>query len=87
MHIDYAGPLEGDFFLIVVDAYTKWPVIVKTSSITASATIAILRGIFSRFGYPVTLVSDNGTQFTSEIFADFCAHNGIEHLRTAPFHP
>ncbi|XP_061506314.1 uncharacterized protein K02A2.6-like [Anopheles gambiae] len=87
VHIDYAGPLEGDYFLIVVDAYSKWPEIVKTSSNTASATIAILRGIFSRFGNPVTLVSDNGTQFTSEIFADFCAHNGIEHLRTAPFHP
>ncbi|XP_061504929.1 uncharacterized protein K02A2.6-like [Anopheles gambiae] len=87
VHIDYAGPVEGDYFLIIVDAYSKWPEVIKTSSTTASATIAILRGIFARFGIPVTLVSDNGTQFTSGIFADFCTSNGIQHLRTAPFHP
>ncbi|XP_035895367.1 uncharacterized protein LOC118516598 isoform X3 [Anopheles stephensi] len=59
VHIDYAGPVEGAYFLIAVDAYSKWPEIIKTASITSFATISILRGIFARFGPPVTLVSDN----------------------------
>ncbi|XP_061512483.1 uncharacterized protein K02A2.6-like [Anopheles gambiae] len=87
VHIDYAGPIDGAYFLIAVDAFTKWPEIVKTASITSHSTIILLRGIFARFGPPVTLVSDNGTQFTSEVFKEFCDANDIEHITTAPFHP
>ena len=32
-------------------------------------------------------MSDNGSQFTSEEFADFVKSNGIKHIRTAPYHP
>ncbi|XP_035904770.1 uncharacterized protein K02A2.6-like isoform X4 [Anopheles stephensi] len=32
VHIDYAGPVEGAYFLIAVDAYSKWPEIIKTSN-------------------------------------------------------
>ncbi|XP_021709560.1 uncharacterized protein K02A2.6-like, partial [Aedes aegypti] len=87
VHVDYAGPIEGDYYLIAVDSFSKWPEIVQTNRITSAVTISILRGLFARLGMPVTLVSDNGTQFTSAEFADFCASNGIEHLTTAPFHP
>ncbi|XP_041774515.1 uncharacterized protein K02A2.6-like [Anopheles merus] len=83
VHIDYAGPIDGAYFLVAVDAFTKWPEIAKTASITSHSTIILLRGIFARF----TLVSDNGTQFTSEVFKEFCDANGIEHITTAPFHP
>ncbi|KXJ81060.1 hypothetical protein RP20_CCG021245 [Aedes albopictus] len=87
VHIDYAGPVDGDYFLVVVDSLTKWPEIVRTHSISTKATIAILRGIFARLVMPITLVSDNGTQFTSSDFASFCAMNGVKHLTTAPYHP
>jgi transposase InsO family protein len=42
---------------------------------------------FSRFGTPETIVSDNGTPFTSHDFAEFCAESHIEHIFTAPYHP
>ncbi|XP_058816916.1 uncharacterized protein K02A2.6-like [Topomyia yanbarensis] len=87
VHVDYAGPIEGEYYLIAVDSFSKWPEIIQTSRITSAATISILGGLFARLGMPVTLVSDNGTQFTSAEFADFCASNGIEHPTTAPFHP
>ncbi|XP_055590830.1 uncharacterized protein K02A2.6-like [Uranotaenia lowii] len=55
VHIDYAGPIEGDYFLLVIDSFTKWPEIVRTSSTTSTATINILRDLFARFGMPTTL--------------------------------
>ena len=87
IHIDFAGPQEGKMYLVVVDAYSRWPEIVEMRSTTATATINQLECMFARFGYPDTLVSDNGSQFTSRDFEEYCRVNGIKHLRSSPFHP
>ena len=78
IHVDYAGPFEGTNFLVIVDAFSKWPEIFPTDRTTTSATISLLRQTFARNGTPEVLVSDNGTQFTSTEFKDFCGENGIE---------
>ncbi|XP_055604787.1 uncharacterized protein K02A2.6-like [Uranotaenia lowii] len=87
VHVDYAGPLDGNHCLIIVNSFSNWPVVIRTQAITSIATMRMLRGVFARFGAPETLVSDNGTQFTSEQFQRFCETNSITYLRTAPFHP
>ncbi|CAH8498480.1 unnamed protein product [Schistosoma intercalatum] len=87
IHLDFAGPLHGQTYLLVVDAYSKWPEIFLMEHPTASCTVSKLRQLFSRFGIPELIVSDNGTQFTSEIFSQFCRQNGIQHIRTPPYHP
>lgn len=87
VHIDFAGPFQDHNFLIVVDSYTKWPEIIIMSNTTTNSTIIQLKLIFARFGLPKILVSDNGTQFTAAEFKEFCAHNGISHLRSPPYHP
>ncbi|XP_055622017.1 uncharacterized protein K02A2.6-like [Toxorhynchites rutilus septentrionalis] len=87
IHIDFAGPLEDTYYLIVVDAHSKWPEIYPTLKITTSETIRLLRSLFANKGMPETLVSDNGTQFSSVLFEQFCYENGINHLKTAPYHP
>ncbi|BHF74808.1 hypothetical protein SprV_0501789600 [Sparganum proliferum] len=87
VHIDFADPLNGVSYLILVDAYSKWPEIAPLNPATASATIAFLRRIFSQHGLPEVLVSDNGSQFTSSSFEDFCRQHNIQHLRSPPYHP
>jgi RNase H-like domain found in reverse transcriptase/Integrase core domain/Integrase zinc binding domain len=87
IHIDYAGPFMGTNFLVIVDAYSKWPEIIPTKSTDSAATIRILRNVFARFGIPVTMVSDNGPQFRSDWMARFTKRNGIRHKFTAPYHP
>ncbi|XP_055689215.1 uncharacterized protein K02A2.6-like [Lutzomyia longipalpis] len=86
IHIDYAK-YRGENFFLVVDSYSKWPEIFKTSSTTTSQTINKLTEVFARLGIPETLVSDNGTQFTNPEFKKFCDVNGIAHLTTNPYTP
>lgn len=87
IHIDYAGPIEGLSYLVVIDSFTKWPEIFQTRSTTTSATIGFLKETFARYGVPDTIVSDNGTQFSSHEFQQFCESFGVIHIRTAPYHP
>uniref|UniRef100_A0A5S6QND2 RNA-directed DNA polymerase n=1 Tax=Trichuris muris TaxID=70415 RepID=A0A5S6QND2_TRIMR len=87
VHVDYAGPVEGRYLLVLVDAFSKWPEVFITEKITSSATISLLSRVFAQFGAPETIVSDNGTQFTAAEFKIFCAKNGIQHILIPPGHP
>ena len=51
------------------------------------STISILKRLFSQHGLPETLVSDNGTQFTSQLFRHFYKSNCIAHVWAPPNHP
>ncbi|XP_046391560.1 uncharacterized protein K02A2.6-like [Ischnura elegans] len=46
-----------------------------------------LSTLFSTFGYPSQIVSDNGPPFNSKLFVDFCSHRGIEVLKSPAYHP
>ncbi|XP_055524749.1 uncharacterized protein K02A2.6-like [Wyeomyia smithii] len=87
VHIDYAGPINGYYYFLVIDAYSKWPEIYRTRSTNTTKTLEMLDEIFSRFGNPKILVSDNGSQFVSARFKQFCDEAGITHLTIAPYHP
>ena len=87
IHIDYAGPYKGEMFLVVVDAYSKWLEVHRMKSITSTAKIEKLREMFATHGLPATLVSDNGSNFTSSEFQEFMKKNGIKHIKVAPYHP
>ncbi|KAJ8871284.1 hypothetical protein PR048_027592 [Dryococelus australis] len=65
LHIDFLGPLQGQNFLIVVDAYTKWLEIIPTRSMTLGVIVSILRNIFAMHGLPECVVSDNEMAFST----------------------
>uniref|UniRef100_A0A5S6QH47 RNA-directed DNA polymerase n=1 Tax=Trichuris muris TaxID=70415 RepID=A0A5S6QH47_TRIMR len=87
VHLHFAGPFQGHLFLIVVDSHSKWLEVAPVPAQSSKALIAELRRIFATHGLPDTVVSDNGTAFTSSEFSDFLKRNAIRHAKVSPYHP
>ena len=75
------------YFLIVIDAHSKWIEVEKVTTTSATIVIDSLRRLFARFGLPKRLVSDNGPPFSSSEFAQYLKRNGIKHTLIAPYNP
>ncbi|KAL1021685.1 hypothetical protein UPYG_G00016520 [Umbra pygmaea] len=83
--IDLLGPLPTNhYILVVVDYYSRYYEYDVLTSTTTEKIIDSLESIFSRHGLPVTCKSDNGPQFKSDLFREYCEKNGIKHVRTTP---
>ncbi|XP_055858008.1 uncharacterized protein K02A2.6-like [Episyrphus balteatus] len=86
--IDFMGPLPSShYLLVVVDYFSRFVEVEIMTKITTMETIKRLRTIFARFGRPNVITADNGTQFTSTEFKDYCTENGIQILHSTPFWP
>ncbi len=73
-------------YLITVDYFSTFFEIDRLEHATAKYVIKKLKAHFARYGIPEVLVSDNGTQFTSQDFNEFTATYGFEHVRSSPHH-
>ena len=84
LHLDYAGPFLGFYWLIIVDAWSKWCEIQMLQKATSQETINICKRYFGIYGLPHVLVTDNGPQFSSHEFNEFCMTNNISHVTSPP---
>lgn len=86
--MDFAGPVWGSKCLLVIDAKSKFPMVVDMhDNTTASHLSQALDQLFDWFGPPQTLVSDNGPPFTSYHIQQFYLRYGINHVTIARYHP
>ena len=86
--VDYHGPLaSGDYLLVVIDEYSRFPFVEISKSTSAKSTIPKLDKIFSITGIPSVLKSDNGAPFNSEEFRKFVGHLGISTRHITPEYP
>ena len=91
--IDIVGPLpqgkgQVKFLLVAIDYFTKWVEVEALATITeARIRSFVWKNIIRRFGIPLTIISDNGRQFNSQGFRDFCSNLGIKNQFSSPGHP
>ena len=87
LHLDYTRPFQGQMFLVLVDAHSKWLDVLPVTNSKAISTIEKLPYVFATHGITEKIVTDNGPQFTSEEFTLFLRANGIHHIPTDLYHP
>ena len=86
--VDFCGPFPtGEYFMVVICDYSRYPVVEKLFSLTASNVIAHLERIFGMFSVPKILKSDNGSPFNSHEFAEFASIMGFKHRKITPLNP
>ena len=74
-------------FFSLMDVYSRYPTVVKLQSETSSSIIAACMQIFSLFGLPRHLISDNGRQFSSAEFEARLKEWSISHELIVPYTP
>ena len=48
IHVDFAGPVDNIYYLIVVDSHSKWPEVLQCKRPTTNCTIGFLHELFAR---------------------------------------
>jgi len=81
-------PENFKYVLVITDYFTKWAEAYPLKDSEAPTCMRVLyNGFFSRFGLPRQLHSDQGKNFESKLFHEFCRPTGVHKSKTTPFHP
>ncbi|XP_071674798.1 uncharacterized protein [Lolium perenne] len=82
-----ASPGGYEYMLVVIDKFTKWIEAKPINSPDAASAIKFVKSIVFRFGVPHSIVTDNGSNFTSKEFKAYCAEVGIKLHFASVGHP
>ena len=84
--VDIISPMDGKYIPTYIDYYSSYPEAHVLKEITSSEVIRELTDIFSSFGFPEEIVSDNGKQYISAEFEAFLKSCGIRHIHASPYY-
>lgn len=86
--IDFKEALpNGNSLLVAIDYFSRFVQVAEMSGTTTEETISALKFMFSYAGLPKSITADNGPQFSSQEFKDFCKKENIKLRSTAPYYP
>ena len=90
--IDFMGPFPSSFgnlyILLVVDDVSKWVEAIPYPKNDASTVVGFIqRNILSRFGAPITIISDEESHFSNKVFSKLMSKYGIRHVMRLAYHP
>ena len=90
--MDIVGPLprtaSGKRFILVISDYaTRYPEAYAMGTVTAPAIAKKLIDFFSHYGVPKEILTDQGSNFMSELLKEIYQLLGVKSIRTSPYHP
>ena len=90
--MDVVGPLPRSssgkrFILVICDYATRYPRAIALRTVDAPTIAEELLKFFARMGVPEEILTDQGTNFTSQLLAEVYRLLHIKPIRTTPYHP
>ena len=90
--MDIVGPLPRSrsghrYILVVCDYATRYPEAMALKSIDAEHIAEELLKLFARVGIPKEILTDQGSNFTSQLLAELYRMLHVHPIRTSPYHP
>jgi hypothetical protein len=88
--VDTIGPFVGDkeghkHILVIQCSFSRFAELTPLKTLDAATAAKEVFKHFCRYGAPMTLRSDNGTQFCNEIIKELLRMTGTEHIRTVAY--
>ena len=87
LHMDWAYVRSIGEILIIVDAGTGWIEAFRLPSRDSCEVIRALRTVFSRFGIPKLIVSDNAKEFISNEINQWLSYHGVLKRESPAYFP
>ena len=78
---------ESQPYLLIVDYTSRFLIVRKLKSMSAQHITEHFKSIFSEYGWPDTLVSDNGPCYTAEAFSNLMKEYAVNHITSSPHYP
>ena len=81
------APSGFTHLLVAVDKFTKWVEAKPIKKCDGKTATKFLRELIYRYGYPHSIITDNGTNFAKGEMAEFCKEKGIRLDLASVAHP
>ena len=82
-----ASNTKAKYIQVIVDHHSRYLWAFPTPTNTTASVVNILTNLFRIVGVPKVLLTDRGTNFTSNHFKRFLSQNGVKHIKTSSYHP
>jgi transposase InsO family protein len=79
--------LKGSHYLIIADYFSRFPIVRRMKTMTATELTTVCKTVFSEQGFPLEIFSDQGSQFTSTEFRRLAAQFDIKLTNSSPTYP
>lgn len=88
LSLDFLGPLPNKkYIMVIIDDYSRFPIINIIRSTSSEEVNQTLNRVFTLFGIPEEIKSDNGPPFNSEKFSVYWKNRGCHHRKITPLWP
>nr|GEU51132.1 reverse transcriptase domain-containing protein [Tanacetum cinerariifolium] len=84
---NYTAKKGNKYILVVVDYLSKWVEANALPTNDARVVVKFLKSLFSWFGTPKAIISDRGTHFCNDQFAEVMSKYGVTHRLSTAYHP